>query len=388
MSKWNYILICSIINLSQITIHSQDTVNIIDSVKSLILADKANEAIDLLNDTLAVYPFNDTLITMLGVINLDNKQFETAEELLKKAVSINRKNNEAKYSLAEAYTISSQYEKAKKIFKELLEKFPDKGVILNYLGQIAIAESNYPEVKNHFNELLKIDSTNSDILSTLGIIALNDGDYDKAEQYLNRSTNYDNNKPDNYYNLGIICLLKGKYKQSLDHLMKAAELDASNVNILYTTGLVYLILSQNNEAQNYFKKILMADSRAVDALVGLYITNRRNGNSDNALKTLELLEKISPGYKHINLLKADYYYSLKQVDKAIYFTQRDLRENEELPEVFAALGELYLIKGEKEKADINFKKAQQVNSNHADNEISLTGFLEITSKLKTIGYND
>lgn len=384
-----YINILSILTVVLIyfNAHAQNIKEVQRKVNDFLSQNNFNAAIQFMNNMIVKFPNNDTLITMQGLIYLDNQFNDKAQELFEKALQINSNNITAKFSLAETYTIQRNFLKAKKLFGELLNEFSNKSIILNYLAQIAIAENDYPSVKKYFTQLFEIDSTNIDALNSLGVLALMNGDLDESEILLNKSVLYSKNNINAYYNLGVLYLFKEDYKKAEINLIEALKIDSTDAKILYTLGIVYLVSNKYDKSKLYLENSIKYNPYNIDALIGLYIIRQfkkeRESVFDGAYEIIKQIEKISPNYEQLNLLKADYYYSINDIQKAIYYTELEIKKNPKLKEGYYILSMLYSQIGNEDKAKEYKIVAEQISTNQNANNLSLVNYLKITMDSKS-----
>lgn len=363
--------------------YAQNIKEVQKNINILLSQNNFDAAVQLLNDIAIKYPDNDTLITMQGLLFFNNQNYEKAEELFEKALRLNHNNTTTKFYLAETYTIKKDFHKAKVLFSELLNNFPNQSIILDYLGQIAIAENDYPSVKKYFTHLIETDSTNIDALNTLGVLALVNGKIQEAEYLLLKSILYSKNNINAYYNLGVLYLLKEDYIKALVYLDEALKIDSTDVKSLFTQGLVYLGIGQREKSETFFEKSLKYNPNLIDALIGLYIVKQQRGERIAAFELIQQIEKIFPNYEPINLLKADYYYSVHDISKAIFYTELEMENNPNITEGYYILSMLYSQIGDENRAKEYIEIAKQISTGKKAVNLSFLNYLKIAADSKS-----
>ena len=108
------------------------------------------------------------------------------------------KKAEALFNQGESYFKENNFNEAKQMFINYLERFPEDIKTLTYLSQIAIAQQNIPSIKFYNERILSLDKNNVDALIILGVIhsvqpALPSGrkDFNKAKDCRERCYNQD-----------------------------------------------------------------------------------------------------------------------------------------------------------------------------------------------------
>jgi tetratricopeptide (TPR) repeat protein len=195
------------------------------------------------------------------------------------------------------------YDSAKRIYNELLEKNPSIAELYYRLGFIAIQEENYDEARDYFDKSsilapkvkkytkaknilaakilqeaqeslgrgdlstaerkavtsLRINPEFGSAYSILGYIKLRNGDINAAIENMEKAVSYNPESQSAWYNLGSIYRRTRQYKKAEDALQRAIELNPQNAKAYTNLGQVYLAEDRLEEAENNLKMSITLD---------------------------------------------------------------------------------------------------------------------------------
>jgi len=274
--------------------------------------------------------------------------------------SQNHKKAESLFKQGEAYLQENNFNEAKKVFIDYLERFPENIKALTYLSQIAIAQQNIPSIKFYNERILSLDKNNVDALIILGVIYSIQRDFNKAKDFLNKAITI---QPDNamaLFNLGIVYGTAGELYNSVIALNKAAEIEPRNGKIFETLGMFYLQNELTDEAEIYFKKSLVVSPDLIEARKGLIILYQSQNNLEKSLRYIQQLEILSPDLPQLNLIKANQEYLEGRYNDAVKSVQIEIEKNPDDADAYYLLANLYKIMGEKSKSSEAFSIAEKL----------------------------
>ncbi|NOX88740.1 MAG: tetratricopeptide repeat protein [Calditrichaeota bacterium] len=230
---------------------------------------------------------------LLGRIEVESKNYNSAKEHFKKAVKLNEKNKFAWLFLAFTYTDMDSFAQAEKIYQKTLKLFPGDVTIWTFYGNLLQNQKKYEQSIDAFNKALKIDSTNESALSGLAILYENlkmfskcDSIYEIALQRLPNSALLLNN-----YSYSLTERDKD-LQRALEMAKKAIQLRPNNAAYLDTYGWVLYKLKNYPEAEKYIKKSIELRDDSDVVLEHLGDVYKAMGNLEQAVfywkKALEL----------------------------------------------------------------------------------------------------
>ena len=139
------------------------------------------------------------------------------------------------------------------------------------------------------------------------------------------------------------------YKQAIEMLYKALEIENDNIEILFQLGELYFMLKNFSRSCHYLEKVLLKDSKHIEALRILEKIYFYNNDSDNAYKTAETIYNITKNtedlLEFINILsKAKDIDKIEKLEKQIELDDK----------ICYGLAKAYYDNNKLEKAKKNF----------------------------------
>lgn len=176
------------------------------------------EAEKLYAEILAQYPNDANVLNLLGLLKLQNEQFEEALFHIKKAMEL----NPCAYlydNLGRAYYGNGNYDEAIKCYKKVLEFNPND---FNAFFNLGLAYKNNKQIDESieaYQKALSIKSDNSDLCFNLANAYESKNDTFSAVKYYQKAYEYNTKEEDSalQYSLGIACLKVKDFEQGLKY---------------------------------------------------------------------------------------------------------------------------------------------------------------------------
>jgi len=178
-----------------------------------------DQAIANSQDVVKHAPDNASAHAVLGASYLQKKQFDKAEQSLKRALELKPRYAFAEYWLGVLYESTDRHEEARKVLSDLVEQQPKLGGGLVLLGYVLEQEHRS----------------------------------DEAIQMYRRAAEADPKDPDAQRRWGNALLKLDKAAEALPHLEEAQKLDTKDADTELSLGKAYAALGRNEEAGNAFK---------------------------------------------------------------------------------------------------------------------------------------
>ena len=156
--------------------------------RTLADAGRPKEGAEVLTKLLQSNPDNIDIYVNLSQVYLQDKRYEDAERILRRAEAKTpggEENEKVKIQLASVYERQKDFDRAESIFREILKVNPQNAVALNYIGyMLADRGIRLDEAVKYVKEALAIDPQNGAYLDSLGWAFFKLNDLAKAEEYL------------------------------------------------------------------------------------------------------------------------------------------------------------------------------------------------------------
>ncbi len=162
---------------------------------------------------------------------------------------------------------------------------------------------------------------------------------------------------------------------SLSIKLNSPELKAVNAKLLENPAsadlynnraLIYLSLQQFNEAVNDSKRAIKLDSTKANYYLTLVDVYFSQNNTRLAKELLEITEKKFPDNVESILKLAELYFLVKQYQKAIDYTNRALKIDENLTKAYYIKGSIYRESGDTTRAISSLETAVEQDNKNED----------------------
>jgi len=226
---------------------------ILDKGLTLHKAGKLEEAKLIYEKLLAKDKNNFQLINLLGVISLQQKNFNDAITQINKAISLNPSHHALYNNLGVAYKETEKYESAIENFKRAIEIKPNYAEAYNNLGIIFKKKYQYNEAYNNYQKAIELNPNYAESYNNLGLLYGDTKRYEEAIINFSKAIELNKNYIDAYKNRANIYSLYKKQPLAIKDYNKLKTLEPEKENIY--ESLIFFNKNQICEWKDY-KKIL------------------------------------------------------------------------------------------------------------------------------------
>lgn len=154
-------------------------------------------------------------------------EFELAQNYL--ATAEKYENNNSSYLNLKGKILVSlgKLEDGKKIFNDILKKFPNDIEAHFGLAEIELYEGRYSGAEKQYNEALKRQANNRNALLALALINAERSKFTEAETYLRQALSYFSGDPEVHYLAAVVYSMKGDYKQAENQARISVEINGN-----------------------------------------------------------------------------------------------------------------------------------------------------------------
>ncbi|MDR1694354.1 MAG: tetratricopeptide repeat protein [Lactobacillaceae bacterium] len=211
-----------------------------------------------------------------------------------------------------------------------------------------------------YRQILETAPNNPDVLNLMGLIAQVKGIHGEAAGYFYKALKETPKHAPLYFNLAVSLNELGKYYESIDMYNRAIELNPDIAEAYNNLGLIFLHLGEDLKAKEFFSKSIEINPDFADAKANL-----------------ALAEKDYDTLRGLNIPIAAYYLSLLyqgdgNFEKALEYALKTEEYNQ--------IAELYLLTGDIKKAESYLKYCLSANPSSASALINLAN-IETNRKL-------
>ena len=220
--------------------YSNDTSYILKEVgKTFYLLGKMSDSADIYNNVLHKNKDDWDCYYHIGLIFLNKKKYEKAEEFINMALNLNP-CKEVLIASGKIYLKKGNKDQAIQRFEDALKLSPDDNNLMSTLGSLYLKAKDYEKAIDYFNKVLEVDKKYSK--SLLGLAAINqlNGKFEEAYELLSMGYSSNNNSAYLWNNLGMWFFAKEKKIFAATCLKRALYLAPFEWFISFNLGLVYL----------------------------------------------------------------------------------------------------------------------------------------------------
>ncbi len=284
-----------------------------DLVNLYYKAGKYNDAMDIAIPALNTSGADvEGLNNIIANIYIKNNKITEGVNVLEKAMVRFPESIRLSETLANAYRIYGEYEKAVVLYEKLIDwadiklakiynqelssvycdwalnlynlsdaslafdKFdialklnPDNPYIYEGLGQVNYYSKNYTDAIRQLQKAIDLDAKNANYYISLADIYLDLNNVYEAERMYKEAIFIDEKNPVSRAKLGVIKLRQREMEKAREHLSLAVELEPNNWDYLYNLALVYEMSAQNSLAIETYNKVLELNPEHKEAIKNL-----------------------------------------------------------------------------------------------------------------------
>ncbi|MGB4107797.1 MAG: tetratricopeptide repeat protein, partial [Alphaproteobacteria bacterium] len=284
------------------------------------------EAEKLYRQILSLNPRYARALHMLGIIAMDFKHPDHAEDLVRKALA-EESTPAFHHTLGNILNARGRLDEAIAHYKKALEKAPDTPDFLNNLGATLIALCRYDEALPLFQKILEKDPKNFNALSNIGAVLQNRKQYEEALEYYAQAITV---KPDAFnvrYNVAQIFKSLGRQAEALAGYEQVLELKPDHTNALLNAAHILRVQNRFDEAMDYFSKIptLDADEETrANAHANRGQILHRKGNCEEAIHEYKRALELMPDTAEILNNLGVSYNAVGQYEQALECYEKSL----------------------------------------------------------------
>ena len=329
----------------------------------------ANESLPFFKKGLSLSPTNFSLLTRVTEIMTQNKNYEEAAQLYQKALTDQTENEKLLSRLALVYLSWDKKTEAIQTMEKILKLNPKRHTLYlalaNLHGQLGHQEKSKKYLKkahkNNFDPLLLAD------------IAIQNQDLPLAEFFLKETLKKPDANESIWIELTLIFLQQNKLKEALKTITTAYEKFPESIKIILTSAEAHRFAKKMNQAHSLLDKAeQLASQKKEDSFMDevhyqkgvLYEQNKKYEKAEQHLrKAMQLNPQHHHAMNYLSYMWADQGLHLEEafvmIKKALSFAPKN-------PAYLDTLGWVYYQQGKYFKA---LAKIQQAIQQEEDPEI-------------------
>jgi len=324
-------------------------------IKLVELLDEGNEtqrAIELIETFLKdVNPHHREFRLRLVRLYMAQKGTEQALGHLDYMLAQNSGDLHAQVRKAQIYGEMGKFSEAVEELQSVLRDKPNELRVRDFLGLLYEEMKEYEQAIHVYQENVEIDPTFFDSILHLGFVSYRLKRNEDALSYLDQAVKLNPNRPEPYLLLGLTYFQMKDYQQAKARLEDGIVQDPSNAELHFNLGTAYDKLDRFDEVVRAMEKVLELDPEHADALNYLgYSYADRGINAEEAVLLTQRAVALKPhnGYYVDSLAWA--FFKVGRIEEALEMMQRAVTLVADDPVIYEHLGEIWLLREEREKA--------------------------------------
>ncbi len=315
------------------------------------------DAIECFESVITENPDDVLTYNHLGSIYLLQKNYEKSVNSFKHGLQVDQNHPILNYNLARCYAESKNYRDSIKYFEKALRTRPGWIEAVRDFSDVLVKCQKNSSAQELVERTIKMHPQNADLLCILGNIFLNQFDYDNAVKTFEKAEEIEPN--DIKILMGFSeALEKGdRIDEALEKAVEAADLSPLNPDVRKRYIHTLLSAQKYDQALEHVKELeeTEGDDLQVLDLYGQYYICR--GNEEVANLYYQKIKEKNQEYDDYILNASDRFMQTGNLDKAEEYAKKFVAKREKIPEGYNQLGQIYVAKGEWNKAKSVLEKS-------------------------------
>lgn len=264
---------------------------------------------------------------------------------------------------AQIYGEMKNYPAAVQELKDVLQARPNELRVRDFLGLLYEEMKEYDKAIETYQANVKIDPTFFESILHLGFVSYRLKRNEEAISYLEQAVKLNPKRTESYLLFGLTYFQMEDYQNAKAKLEEGLTHDPSNAELHFNLGTTWDKLNRFDEVVREMERTLALDPEHADALNYLgYSYADRGVKIEEALDLTKRAVALKPqnGYYVDSLGWA--LYKLGRVDEALETMQRAAALVSDDPVIYEHLGEIFLLRDERDKAREAWLHSLQLDS--------------------------
>ncbi len=250
---------------------------------------------------------------------------------------------------ARIFLLEKKYDKARRIYQQLLLQHPEIYEVHFDLANIAVQENDLAAAADYLAEAIRLEPGRYKLHYNLGITCLSLGRYEQAAKHFSDSLKIKPAETEALVGLGLALLSQGRFEQAIDHYTKALEIAPDVPELHAKLGLAFYQQGKLDDAIRHYTKALELDPRLFEVQNNLGMALGGRGRLDEAIvcfkKALAINPQLAEAHRNLGMVFA----RQGRLNEAIAHFTEALRITPDYPDARQKLEEALAEKRKNEK---------------------------------------
>jgi tetratricopeptide (TPR) repeat protein len=331
--------------------HPGSTVFMVKKARYLVLVNKAEDALDLLDQVAKIDPTNTDIYMLKGSIYSGLKKYKEAISEYNKAIRYAGDLEEVYTSIAYEYENAGDYINAIRHLKKVLEINPDNEPAIFELSFCFEITNQVEQGSEFLAAFLDKNPYNKVAWFNLGICYNNLELYEKAIESYEFAIAIDESFSSAYFNLANSYANLGEYRLAIKNYKETFSHEEAQPLTHYYIGECYEKLNRFKDAIEHYNDALKGDPEMADAWMGLGVCYDELGEQSTAEKCMVKALDLEDDNAEFWYIYGDLKYKMTNWKGAIDAYERVTALDPLHPDIWADLADAYVETGHPEKAE-------------------------------------
>ena len=272
--------------------------------------------------------------------------------------------NEALHDIVNLYN-TGEIHRALENSIDLLETYPNSAKLHNFCGTCNATLNRFDIAITAFKNAISISPNFIDAHYNLGVAAKTNKDLKQAEISYKKVLALDPNHVDALNNLGTIYYEQKYYKRAINSFNAALAKNPTHLHANFNNASALRDSGQLKKAISAYEKLLELNPDFPRALTDLGEIFKTQGKMQKAMKLYKKALKIDPEYAEAYFLLGNALTELNDTQKALQNYKKAIQIKSDYADPWAKMADIYRETNDFEKAQISYEAAIDLNPNCA-----------------------
>lgn len=275
---------------------------------------------------------------------------------------------------AKSAVLARDFDLAIRLFKRLLQEFPDNLELLHELATTYIRSENDEEALSIYQQILKKDQNDFQALIGMGGIYRRMGRFDESVEVLERALDFDGNSVQTYYTLGFTYKQMGRFDDALECFDHVIEQNPEDILAYNHLGGIYSMRGDSKNAIASYRRGLQLDANHPILHYNLAHEYEKLGYYDEVIDEYEAALRAKPGWSEAINGYAVFLMSHNQFKEAYNILCQGIEVTPENIHLQRSMGMVQLKRSEYQDAGQRFETVLRQEENDSR---SLMGLADV-----------
>jgi tetratricopeptide (TPR) repeat protein len=324
---------------------------------------------------------NPDVLFVLGMLALKESRYQSAIDLLSRAIDLVPQNPDFHYCLGTAHRGFGDLSRAAECYRRALSLRPSYPEIFNDLGQVQALAGDLDQAIASFQQAVRVNPQFADAHFNLGVASRRRMRFDEAAAAFQAALEAAPKSTEAAKALGNLRSRQGKLDEAIVAYRRVLEIAPDDFEVHNELGIVLARRRRFAEAEAAYREAIRISPGYADAHNNLGNALRNQGRLDQALASLREAIRLRPAYPEAYNNIGIILKHLGKFDEAVASYEQALRLRSDYPEAHNNLGLALASRGKFDAAVVSYQQAIRLKPTYTDAHAHMADALTAMGKL-------